>query len=294
MQIGVLDFTANSTGMLSILNDGIDFTTDFESFISSGFITIDDAMASTSDFSISYAGSTMTTLALAASASDSLGLIVNPATGAVTMTNPGASPIAIDYYEIRSAEGQLVVGNVPADYNSNNATDIADYAVWRDNLGSSGPAGDGTGDDLAGTPDGDVDPFDFDYWKANFGAEGNGWTSLQDQDYEGNGLPGDGDGWEEGASVSSSLVFETYLTGSSAISNEADVSLGNLFTPGGDQTLMFEYHVAGEPEGVFVVGDVSYVASFASQSVPTPTSFSLMALASGVFFLRRRIERRRW
>lgn len=57
------------------------------------------------------------------------------------------------------------------DYNHDGTTNLADYTVWRNSLGANGaglPA-DGTGDDLFGVPDGDVDAFDYQFWKANFG-----------------------------------------------------------------------------------------------------------------------------
>jgi len=56
---------------------------------------------------------------------------------------------------------------VPGDYNEDGLVDAADYTVWRDNVGGTGPAGDGTGDDLLGAPDGDVDEFDYQYWRAS-------------------------------------------------------------------------------------------------------------------------------
>lgn len=60
---------------------------------------------------------------------------------------------------------------LPGDYNGNGVVDAADYTVWRDMSGQTGTglAADGTGDDLLGTPDGDVDEFDFLFWRANFG-----------------------------------------------------------------------------------------------------------------------------
>ena len=59
---------------------------------------------------------------------------------------------------------------LPGDYNFNGVVDAADFTVWRDNLGSSGPLGDGTGPGLDGIPDGIVDLHDYDFWVANFGA----------------------------------------------------------------------------------------------------------------------------
>ena len=75
-----------------------------------------------------------------------------------------------DSYGVTITNFNSTIGVVPGDYNGDGVTDAADYTVWRDNLGTAGPAGDGTGDDLLGVPDGDVDQFDYDYWAANFGA----------------------------------------------------------------------------------------------------------------------------
>jgi hypothetical protein len=63
--------------------------------------------------------------------------------------------------------------DAPGDYNRDGVVDTADYVVWRRQLGTSGPQGDGTGWDgahLTGRPDGIVDDHDFAFWKANFGA----------------------------------------------------------------------------------------------------------------------------
>ncbi|MEX2168561.1 MAG: hypothetical protein WD851_04585 [Pirellulales bacterium] len=70
------------------------------------------------------------------------------------------------------------------DYNGDGTVNAADYAVWRDNLGASGTPGsvfgDGTSDDLLGTPDGDVDQFDYGFWMSRFGTEvmGSGSSSV--------------------------------------------------------------------------------------------------------------------
>lgn len=61
---------------------------------------------------------------------------------------------------------------IDGDYNNDGFVDAADYTVWRDSnesVGSDLPA-DGTGDDLLGTPDGDVDDFDRQFWAANYGS----------------------------------------------------------------------------------------------------------------------------
>lgn len=59
-----------------------------------------------------------------------------------------------------SIAGESLLG----DYNSNGAIDAADYVVWRDSLGQTGPdlAADGSGNDI-------VDQADYDLWRDNFG-----------------------------------------------------------------------------------------------------------------------------
>ncbi|QDU56996.1 hypothetical protein [Aeoliella mucimassa] len=228
-----------------------------------------------------------------------LELVVDSTTGAVRLQNNTGAPVAIDYYEIRSPEGDLVVGSAaPGDYNSDGTTNLADYTVWRDNLGSNGPAGDGTGDDMSGTPDGDVDQFDYEYWKANFGATSGdgGWFSLQDQDVDGSGPAGDGLGWEEGDSVSSSILFEAVLAENGfEMPVDADYSLGNAFSPGGAANLIFEYHLVGGGAN-FVQGGVNYTASGSldTSAVPEPHAGVLMMLASGVVLLFKRAKSSRF
>lgn len=66
-----------------------------------------------------------------------------------------------------------VSGASNADYNGDNIVDVADYTIWRDNLGASGAPGtvpgDGAGD--GGQPDGVVDTQDYELWRNDFGAE---------------------------------------------------------------------------------------------------------------------------
>jgi T5SS/PEP-CTERM-associated repeat protein len=59
---------------------------------------------------------------------------------------------------------------LPGDYNNDNIINAADYTVWRDTLGSTTDLrADGSGS-IAGVPDGVIDGFDYDLWKANFGT----------------------------------------------------------------------------------------------------------------------------
>jgi hypothetical protein len=76
-----------------------------------------------------------------------------------------AANIVVDYVTVT---GQTI----PGDFNGDNRVDAADYIVWRDNRGKTGPPGIlGDGDDGSGTgkPDGSVNDADYSLWRANFG-----------------------------------------------------------------------------------------------------------------------------
>ncbi|WP_442482219.1 hypothetical protein [Aeoliella sp. SH292] len=66
---------------------------------------------------------------------------------------------------------QVIAGATPGDYNSDGVVNLADYTVWRDNLGAS-VALPGS-NPLAATP-GEVDAEDYLYWRSSFGSS----TSL--------------------------------------------------------------------------------------------------------------------
>ena len=78
------------------------------------------------------------------------------------------------------------VSTLAGDYNANGMVDAADYTVWRDSndmVGiTPGALGDGTTTgDLLGVPDGNVDEWDFEFWRANFGnvlGTGNGQARV--------------------------------------------------------------------------------------------------------------------
>ena len=89
-----------------------------------------------------------------------------------------------------------------------------------------------------------------------------GWMSLEDSDYEGNGAPGTGNGWEEAGGVDVGQLIESYLEGSSTITNGSSIFLGQAFDfdkVGVMQDLQFGYHVEGEG-GSLHIGDVQYIS----------------------------------
>ena len=74
------------------------------------------------------------------------------------------------------------------------------------------------------------------------------WNSLQEQNLA--GFPagnGSGNGWEEAGGSNSGVVGESYLTGSSGVANNANISLGTAFTVGGVQNLLFKYGAISSP-----------------------------------------------
>ena len=66
---------------------------------------------------------------------------------------------------------------VPGDFNRDGTVNAADYSVWRDTLGQTGPALAADADDS-----GIVDSADYDVWKLHFGTSGSGSARL-------NGVP---------------------------------------------------------------------------------------------------------
>lgn len=63
---------------------------------------------------------------------------------------------------------------LPGDFNGDRAVDIADYTVWRNNLGGNFDL-NGNGDEAGGSS-GVVDAADYELWKANFGETSPGVT----------------------------------------------------------------------------------------------------------------------
>ncbi len=55
------------------------------------------------------------------------------------------------------------------------------------------------------------------------------WYSLQDQDYEGSGPPGDGMGWEEAGGSGANAIGEAFLLGHSTMGIATSLDLGRVF-----------------------------------------------------------------
>ncbi len=89
-----------------------------------------------------------------------------------------------------------------------------------------------------------------------------GWNSLQESDFEGNGVPGTGNGWEEAPEVGAGQLIESYLLGSSTIADGASIPLGGAFDfdkLNVQQDLQFGYHIAGTG-GFLTAGGVEYIS----------------------------------
>lgn len=70
------------------------------------------------------------------------------------------------------------------------------------------------------------------------------WAGLQNANPAISGFPqgtGSGNGWEKAGGSSSGVLSESYLTGNSAVVNNANHSLGTAFNVGGTQQLQFKY-----------------------------------------------------
>ncbi len=86
----------------------------------------------------------------------------------------------------------------------------------------------------------------------------NGWSSLQDQDIEGSGPPGDGLGWEVLGTPSANFLGEAVLDTDTifSIANGQTVSLGSAFDTGvGVEDIAFNFRSGGQ----LLAGEVVYV-----------------------------------
>jgi hypothetical protein len=220
---------------------------------------------------------------------ETLNLLVNKTTGEVRIQNNTGTAVNINAYSIGSGSGALNAGGAPGDFNIDGTVNLADYTVWRDNLGGDSAALNGNG---AG--DATVTVADYDLWKENFGSAGGGaggWDSLAERDTPLAGFPqsnGNGTGWESGGNPSQFEVEEYRLIGQSAINAASSISLGAAYGGGleGSQDLTFTYRSNGE----LVFGTVGYVTAggLSAVNVPEPSSIALVLLAGTALLLAKR------
>ena len=103
--------------------------------------------------------------------------------------------------------------------------------------------------------------FDIDYYEiaSESGAINvEGMQGLAERDLEGNGAPGDGNGWEILGTPSSEAVREAFLQGSTVFGLGDAVRLGAAYTLGAAQDLVFTIHSADTNvtrQGKVVYGD---------------------------------------
>ncbi|MDZ4658723.1 MAG: PEP-CTERM sorting domain-containing protein [Bythopirellula sp.] len=213
-----------------------------------------------------------------------LKLRVNTATGATTLVNQSGSAISMNYYEITSEADAA-----SADFDGDTDIDGRDFLLWQRG-GSPNPFSAG---DLA-------------LWQDQYGGGGGGggegslnrpaWNSLDDQNldiFDGvdpDLIPGSNpvEGWAEAGGSGSTRLTEAFLVGQSTIANAAPpISLGNIFTVGSDQNLVFRYREPAR-NGFLRTGIVEYFSPLGALSVPEPSSLLLGSLGLAVLSLRRR------
>ena len=91
-------------------------------------------------------------------------------------------------------------------------------------------------------------PVDFNSYQitsASNSLDAVGWNSLQEQDYEGSGgTSGTGDGWEEMGGAAAHALGESYLDGSSTLTDQGFIGLGQAFNDASTQDLVFQFRDA--------------------------------------------------
>jgi hypothetical protein len=107
----------------------------------------------------------------------------------------------------------------------------------------------------------------YEIFSAGGGLNAGGWTSLEDQDFEGSGgVSGTGDGWEVLGSPDADFLGEGFLQGSSVLAADAMIDLGRLYNPGADtEDLVFQYRLTS---GAIVQGIVEYFEGPGGGGIP--------------------------
>lgn len=98
---------------------------------------------------------------------------------------------------------------------------------------------------MRGPSSGDQDMIYYQVDSANGLLDTSAWYSLQDQDYEGSGPPGDGMGWEEAGGSGANAVAEAFLLGHSTMGATTTIDMGRIFdvdagfTPESDLSMLY-------------------------------------------------------
>ena len=211
-------------------------------------------------------------------APDMLTALVNKSTGEISLVNSSDSNIAINGYSLTTLSQSFATAAADGDYNNDGEVNLADYTVWRNNLGA--PEGTLPNDPNSGA----IGVDQYNTWHSNFGMTGSGspWESIASQNLA--GFPvgdGSGNGWEEGGSPGSIQVAEYFLKGESTIDIGTTISLGNFYGGGvaGPEDIVFEYVLS---DGSIVRGLVEYIGAAGSLNTstnPVPEPSTLLSLA---------------
>ncbi|WP_442481808.1 PEP-CTERM sorting domain-containing protein [Aeoliella sp. SH292] len=201
-----------------------------------------------------------------------LNVTIGPA-GQVSINNPNASTdFTIDSYQIRSGSNSFNTANwnsldeqgvdaggaADGDFNDDGVTNLADYTVWRDNLGST--AGLPNNGALGTT----VDATYYDLWKANFGSTGGGGTGL---------------GWSEVGGSGATQLIEYFLDEEgSTLEGGTSWALGTPFVGTNGDNITFLYSVNGQ----VLEGTVTFAGALQTAQVPEPATVSLLLITAGV------------
>ncbi|QDU57360.1 PEP-CTERM sorting domain-containing protein [Aeoliella mucimassa] len=203
--------------------------------------------------------------------------IVDKSTGEVMLQNNTSAAIPLSGYSLKSNSGSLASAVAEGDYNDDGEVNLADYTIWRDNLGATEVT-------LPNDPNGGtIGTAQYDTWKSNFGQMAESpWNSIADQSLA--GFPvgdGSGNGWEEGDLLDPNELREYYLLGESMLAAGQAISLGNIYTGGVDGTedLVISY-ASGEEliQGYVLYNQAAGSLVASNQSVPEPSTLIMLSM----------------
>jgi hypothetical protein len=207
-----------------------------------------------------------------------LTLRVNPATGQAQLRNDSAANVALSGYRITSPANALnpsgwdpiATGTPIAGFPQGNGTGNG----WEIPPGGGSVAGDHNNN-------GKVDGADYVVWRKTNINGAAGYTTWR-SNFGATGSGGNGGDPNE--------LVEWYLTGESTLNSAASISLGQAFTIGGAQNLVFQFTTsAGVKTGIVEYGAIG--AGTGASAIPEPSAGWLVLIAFGlaVGIWRRRI-----